>query len=913
MSNIDPQLQFDPALKELLLRKTGYPQGEPPSEGIAVEEIPVVARLFDPTRPVPGLITMSQMGPVVTGRVALSRIVEVRVNPNVASLKASRVYGPALAFSVPEIRASQEVLRQALLEGVTGRGVVIGFADWGLDFAHANFRDKAGGTRLLYLWDQRGGLQASSPEPYCYGREFNRDQINLALASPDPYTTLGYDPIDADPLGNGTHATHVVDIAAGNGNAPSSSPGVAPEAEIIFVHLKGEDTQFGDTLGDSVRLFEAIRYIVDRAGERPVVINLSLGRTIGPHDGKTLVEMGLDALLGSRRGLAIVMSGGNYFTADMHSSGKLRQGEHVDLQWRATPQNDEIAEMEIWYDQSDAFTVELIDPMGRSLTRVALGEDRVIRESDRIVASIYHRRRDPNNGDNNIDIFLWADAMVGTWVVRLYGDNVADGTYHAWIERDDPVFQSHFTPDCATPTTTTGTICNGRNTITVGAYDARQVFQPIVPFSSAGPTRDLRQKPDLSAPGAGIRAARSSRPVNGVRDLNGTTVKSGTSMGAPHVSGTIALMFEAAGSYRLSVDETKNLLISTARQSPPYHDVDRLRYGAGRVDAVAAVKAVRELVQAQIAGNPLLPSEGSGVSASSQLTALQMVVDENVSTPEDNADQNQVKEGEASDFAETVVVAELPKAAEHDTGEDIPLPVENKAVDQLNLDESRLREQLRSSLAHMLVELGDVELHRVDERGLPIYDKRQPLLFAPTGRRYSLTNGQFNYHAADFVYNTAYQLGYEVPVHPAFSVNAIEGHSYNNTAATFAVLAGKNGQDRDYWDRFFEIVVPPGDTVPTVIREGDLLLRGMKMGTKLGYIGIISDATLRNMADPFFLSCDTLTGKGVQCIDAAGAIHTRASRFGCAVADEQGRMLSDRMVIRFKASAIDLARVGRAK
>src|SRR5262249_38997281 len=149
------------------------------------------------------------------------------------------------------------------------------------------------------------------------------------------------------------------------------------------------------------------------------------------------------------------------------------------------------------------------------------------------------------NGDNHIDVFLWADAPVGTWTTRLHGESVAVGRYHAWIERDDPAFQSRFTPECAVPATTTGTICNGCKTIAVAAYDAREVSHPIVSFSSEGPTRDGRRKPDISAPGAGIRAARSSRPRPVYREMDGVTVKSGTSMANPHVAGAVALMFEA--------------------------------------------------------------------------------------------------------------------------------------------------------------------------------------------------------------------------------------------------------------------------------------------------------------------------------------------------------------------------------
>ena len=46
---------------------------------------------------------------------------------------------------------------------------------------------------------------------------------------------------------------------------------------------------------------------------------------------------------------------------------------------------------------------------------------------------------------------------------------------------------------------TTGTLANGRIPLTVGAYNAHSPDREIAAFSSMGPTRDNRPKPDLVA------------------------------------------------------------------------------------------------------------------------------------------------------------------------------------------------------------------------------------------------------------------------------------------------------------------------------------------------------------------------------------------------------------------------------
>jgi subtilisin family serine protease len=596
--------QFDPALKQLLLLRSGSPLGEEMSQEDARAEVPVLARLQRPDAVVPWLRVVSRFGVIVSGRVPLGHLIDVHDHPNVASLKASRNHSPerdAALVAPSSERFAPDAGRPPDPYGARGSGTVIAILGWGLDFAHVNFRNSAdGSTRLIAIWDQRGGGQPLSPAPFGYGRELTREQINKALRTPDPYGALQYDPVDVDRNGSGAHDTHVADIAAGNGSAPGSQPGMASDASLIFVHLRGDDTSREETLGDSVRLLEAIRYVVDQVPSQPLVCNLSLDRCAGPHDWSPLVVQGLDALLGERPGFAVVKSTGNYFVSDMHSSGRVGQGQHVDVRWHAITSNDETAEMEVWYSGSDSFEVELIDPGGHSILRVPLGEDGVVRAGGQVVVSVFHRRHDPNNMDNQIQIFLRPEAPLGIWTTRLHGKAVGDGRFHAWIERDSPFFQSRFTPDCSSPFSTFGTIVGGRRTIAVGAYDGRDPSNPIGPFSSAGPTRDGRLKPDVSAPGVGIWAAKSSRPDQVPRDLTGLTLKSGTSMAAPWTAGVVARMFEVALPELLMAEEVRDILMRTARRDPPREGLDHLRYGAGRVDAIAALNAVRARRAAQI-------------------------------------------------------------------------------------------------------------------------------------------------------------------------------------------------------------------------------------------------------------------------------------------------------------------------
>ena len=150
----------------------------------------------------------------------------------------------------------------------------------------------------------------------------------------------------------------------------------------------------------------------------------------------------------------------------------------------------------------------------------ALGEKVKLLAGGKEVGNVYHRAQEPNTLDHHITIFLYKNAPAGEWDVSLAGTDVIHGDYHAWIEREVscPRCQSHFRAKDADPRSTTGTICNGRRTLAVVRNDAHDTEHLIAPFSSVGPTRDGRLKPDLCAPGVAVLAARFAFAVRGPRD-----------------------------------------------------------------------------------------------------------------------------------------------------------------------------------------------------------------------------------------------------------------------------------------------------------------------------------------------------------------------------------------------------------
>ncbi|WP_051685526.1 S8 family serine peptidase [Clostridium sp. KNHs205] len=83
-----------------------------------------------------------------------------------------------------------------------GTGVIVAVIDSGIDYAHPDFRNPDGSTRILELWDQT--IEGAPPEGYAIGTLYTREKINEALNAPDQAARLAIVP-SVDLSGHGTH------------------------------------------------------------------------------------------------------------------------------------------------------------------------------------------------------------------------------------------------------------------------------------------------------------------------------------------------------------------------------------------------------------------------------------------------------------------------------------------------------------------------------------------------------------------------------------------------------------------------------------------------------------------------------------------------------------------------------------
>jgi len=377
-----------------------------------------------------------------------------------------------------------------------GAGTLVAIIDSGIDYRHRDFLTPSGTTRIAYIWDQT--INGTPPDGFLHGAEFTQEQINQALADQVPLPT-------ADTIG---HGTAVAGIAGG------SETGVAPACSFIVVKL-GEraNAHFVRT----TEIMRAIKYVYDKAQDRnlPLAVNISYGTNSGAHDGNSLFEGYIDAMAEKWRSVIVVASG-NEGRAGHHFSYKIKQGETISVPFTVSANLSELP-LTFWKNFTDDFALEILAPNGLPAGRAA---------------RITHNQPTHYNQNNEILIMLYRPTQ-GTWTLKITGTKIVDGSFDIWLPTIEEVSDktAFLNPS---PNTTLTLPSTARKVITVGAYDS--MTGAIATFSGRGYTRDnVYVKPDLVAPGVNIR---SSRTGGGYDNFTGT------SMAAPFVTGSAAIMME---------------------------------------------------------------------------------------------------------------------------------------------------------------------------------------------------------------------------------------------------------------------------------------------------------------------------------------------------------------------------------
>ena len=514
----------------------------------------------------------------------------------------------------------------------TGKDVVVGVIDVGMDPSHTAFHAATGINRIKRFW-KMGDNTGTSPAGYSYGSEIIGSSSIM----------WNHD------VTSSSHGTHVTSIAAGGGGGTSTSSiykGIAPESDIVMVALEGAQSQ----------MIDGINYIFNYANlvNKPAAVNLSWGTHIGPHDGTSAFDIAVGNLVGP--GKVVVGSAGNWGNVHHHltkifSSTNNTVNSFLYFPTTTLKTNGKCV-IDIWGDVGSSFEVSInlyntssnayeqytpyISTSSNTTHNYTL-EDYDLIFPDDCVVEVTMTASNSNNQKPNAfitidntdqgDDYQWVlleirnnnNSRIDAWVNPQDNDN-NNKTYFENLSRTSP--SNLKDGDYSSTIAEIGG--TGKDIITVGSYTSKNTWidnqgntQNLISFeaentiaisSSKGPTIDGRIKPDITAPGNVIVAAVNSLHMTGTNSFPSTAptvvyaeqnssnyvwrwaIMGGTSMAAPVVTGITALMLEADPT--LTANQIKTLIRNNAYTDIHTGSVPNNIWGWGKVDAHESVKAV---------------------------------------------------------------------------------------------------------------------------------------------------------------------------------------------------------------------------------------------------------------------------------------------------------------------------------
>ena len=529
-----------------------------------------------------------------------------------------------------------------------GGRVVIGIVDDGCAFAHEQFRDARGGTRVRWLWRQDGtpdpaGQLWAAPSGFDYGAEASGERLmreGRASGGTDEAGLYERAGMVGLALGLPPHGTRVMDLAAGRVDpllrqaseqqpAPcietaSLPPDAAGQADLVFVQMPQRAMQDASGAWLTVHVLDAVRYILARSDDAAaVVVNISLGAFAGPHDGSSLLEAALDEWIEQHAPrLQVVLAAGNSFQMAVHADLELPAGATRQLRWHVPVDDPTENFVEVWTaptggahgrQERQALRAQLTPPGGAPASPVVDAGRSVAwfdacppgAASARPACVLCNAADGVNGSASRLVLVSMAPAQSGFWTLSLTNTSQASLSIQAYIERDDSLpsglpRQALFvggTEVDAAPVSHRGTLSSlatGRHTFVVGAHQWRD--GALASFSASGPTRDTspggRAGPDLTAPGTA--GPRSGLFAAGALSGGAWVSCQGTSMAAPVVTRQLANLLATEAGRHLDRSQLIDALVEHR------HRVQHPRGGWGHLkpSPVVAVPAAAEPAEA---------------------------------------------------------------------------------------------------------------------------------------------------------------------------------------------------------------------------------------------------------------------------------------------------------------------------
>ena len=499
---------------------------------------------------------------------------------------------------------------------LTGRGVILAFADTGINYRNRIFQREDGSSRILAIWDQT--IQdGEPPDGFLYGTEYTREEIDKALEAEREYfkqineglennrqeeiriisdeETGRIRALDIVPsIDENGHGTRLAALAAGSqieGGSSYNSPAFL--ADILVVKVKPakqylrEYYQIPDSAAaySSADMMMAIKYLNSfaKAFQRPVVFCFGMGSNLWDHESGGIFSRYLNAVA-TQRSRVMVISGGNEGNAAHHYTGNFRNGNQNITENMEVYVSEGVSGflMEIWTEAPVNLAVSIRTPGGEYIDPFSLLFQDNLRYRfvfEQTTITVYNAYIAQGSGDALV-LIRFEDPTPGVWTIGVSDEAATpEARFDAWLPitefLEQPVYFLQSNPE-----TTLTTPSYVPDAIAVTAYNSAD--NSIYQNSGRGFSRDGRIKPDLAAPGVNLTIA-----GNRLGEEPRIQVYTGTSLAAAITAGAAAQFMQWAvineNAPYIRSQEVKNYFIRGAVRERGIDYPNRI-WGYGRLD-----------------------------------------------------------------------------------------------------------------------------------------------------------------------------------------------------------------------------------------------------------------------------------------------------------------------------------------
>ena len=502
-------------------------------------------------------------------------------------------------FSIPKCYSllSMQALNQAGILPIqnhstiqlSGKQVMIGFLDTGIDYQNPVFQHLDKTTRIAGIWDQT--IQSGTPpESFDYGSHYTPDMINEALASEDPYSLV-------PSVDNNGHGTFLASIAAGSGDPDAQFIGAAPESVIAVVKLKQAKQYLRDYyfIPNTAPAFQendimlGMRYLhllAEKLG-LPLIFCLALGSNLGGHSGSLPLSIIAQqyTLLSNR---IPVIGVGNEADQRHHFYSEIMNTSDTKTVEIRVGENTSGFVMELWTELPNILSISLTSPSGESTSRIPIraGTSTTFNFLFENTTVYIDYRLFVESTASELIHFRFSDAAPGIWKLVVEPVQIIDGRFHIWLPvREFLSGEVYFLN--SNPYYTLTAPSDSVQPISVSYYDSSN--NGLALSSGRGFTRTEQVKPDFTAPGISITGA---LPGGQFESRSGSSTSVGITAGAAALLVEWPLQQKKIPS--VSTALIKSLLTLGATRNPDMKYPNR-EWGYGQLNLYNTFEAMRQL------------------------------------------------------------------------------------------------------------------------------------------------------------------------------------------------------------------------------------------------------------------------------------------------------------------------------